>query len=77
MHLNLFLNALWLKCDKAVNRYFLIFDSIPDRGKKVVFEDPFFIVYCPNKYKNQRTCDETIDDSLAALKLNSVWFCYK
>ena len=32
---------------------------------------PFSIVYCPHKYKVQRMCDETVDDSLAALKLIS------
>ena len=31
---------------------------------RVVSEDPFLIVYCLDKYKNQRMCD-----SLAALKL--------
>ena len=36
---------------------------------RVVSEDPFWIVYCPDKYKTQRTCDEAVDDSLAALKL--------
>ena len=35
---------------------------------KVVSEDPFLIVYCPDKYKAQRMCDEAVD-SLAALKL--------
>ena len=34
----------------------------------------FLIVYCPNKYKTQRMCDEAVDDSLAALKLISDWF---
>ena len=40
----------------------------------VFSEDPFFIVYCPDKYKTQRMCDETVDDSLAALKLIPDWF---
>ena len=35
---------------------------------KVVSEDPFFIVYCHDKYKTQRMCDEAVDGSLAALK---------
>ena len=39
--------------------------------ERVVFEDPFFIVYGPDKYKTQRMCDEAVDDSLAALKLIS------
>ena len=36
---------------------------------KVVSEDPFSIIYCPDKYKSQRMCDEAVHDSLAALKL--------
>ena len=36
---------------------------------RVVSENPFLIVYCPNKYKTQRMCVEAVDDSLAALKL--------
>ena len=32
------------------------------------------IVYCPDKYKTQRMCDESVDDSLAALKLIPDWF---
>ena len=40
----------------------------------VFSEDPFFTVYCPDKYKTQRMCDETVDDSLAALKLIPDWF---
>ena len=39
-----------------------------------VSEDPFLIVYCPDKYKTQRMCDKAVDDSLAALKLISYWF---
>ena len=41
---------------------------------RVVYKDPFSIVYCPDKYKTQRTCDETVDNSLSALKLVSDWF---
>ena len=29
----------------------------------------FFIVYCPDKFKTQKMCDEAVDHSLAALKL--------
>ena len=36
---------------------------------RVVSKDPFLIVFCPDKYKTQRICDETVDDSLAVLKL--------
>ena len=36
---------------------------------RVVPEDPFSIVYCPDKYKTQRMCEEAVDDSLAAWKI--------
>ena len=35
----------------------------------VVSKDHFLVVYCPDKYKTQRMCDEAVDDCLAALKL--------
>ena len=41
---------------------------------KVVSEDDFLIVYCPDKYITQKICDEAVDDSLAALKLIPDWF---
>ena len=59
-------------CDKTVNRCLLVFDSISDQYKTqemwegVVSEDAFLIVYCPNKYKAQRMCDEAVDDCLEA-----------
>ena len=34
---------------------------------RVVYKDPFLIVYCPNKYISQKMCDEAVD-SLAALQ---------
>ena len=39
----------------------------------VVSEDPFMIVYCPDKCKTQRMCDEAVDDFLAALKFVPDW----
>ena len=42
-----------------------------DRG---VSEDYFSIVYCPDKYKAGRMCDEAVDGSLAAPKLIPDWF---
>ena len=39
----------------------------------VVSEDFFMLLYCPNKYKTQRMCDETVDDCLAALKFIPDW----
>ena len=41
---------------------------------RVVSEDSFLIVYCPDKYKIQRMCDEAVDDYLAVLNLLSDWF---
>ena len=41
---------------------------------RVVSEDPFLIVYCPNKYITPKMCDEATDDSLATLKLIPDWF---
>ena len=35
---------------------------------RVVFEDPFTIVYCPDKYKTPKMLDKGVDDSVAALK---------
>ena len=29
---------------------------------RVASEDPFMLVYCPDKYKSQRMCDEAVDD---------------
>ena len=59
--------------DKAVNRWslYLILFLIGRRLKKlidrVVSEDHFLIVHCPDKYKTQTICDETVYDCLAAL----------
>ena len=41
---------------------------------RIVSEDPFMLVYCPEKYKTQRMCDEAVDDYLAALKFICDWF---
>ena len=47
-------------CNKATHMWFFVFDSIPDQYKtremcdRVVSEDPFLVVYCPDKYKTQR-----------------------
>ena len=35
---------------------------------EAVDEDPFLTVYCPDKYKTQKMCDEAVDYSLAILK---------
>ena len=41
---------------------------------RVASEDPFLILYCPNKYITQRMCDKAVDESLAALELIPDWF---
>ena len=73
---NLFLNAIRHK--KCVIKQFIdvfVYDSSADQYKTwkicniVVSLYPFLIVYCPDKEKIQRMCDEAVDDSLAALKL--------
>ena len=40
---------------------------------RVVCKYPFLIVYCPDKYKTQRMCDEVLM-ILAALKRIPDWF---
>ena len=39
-------------------------------------EDTYLIliVYCLDRYKSQRTCDEAVDDSLPALRFVPDWF---
>ena len=67
-------------CGKEVNTYSFAFDSAPDWYKtqemcdRVVYENPFLIVYFPDKYTTQKMCDEAVDDCLAALKLLPDWF---
>ena len=66
-------------CDKVVNIFFCSWfyslsvetQEIYDR---VISEDPFLIVYCPDKYKIQRICDKAVDDSPATFRLISDWF---
>ena len=64
-------------CDKEVNRCFFVFDSILNRYKTQEgcegCEDPFLIVYCPDKNKTQRMCDEAVDNCLEALKFIRDW----
>ena len=48
-------------CNKAVNKYVLGFDYIPDWYKtqemcdRTISEDHFLLVYCPDKYKTQKS----------------------
>ena len=41
---------------------------------RVVSEDPYLTVYCPNKYITQEMCNEAVDYSLVTLKLIRGWF---
>ena len=41
---------------------------------RTIFEDPFMLVYCPDKYKVQKIHDECIDGCMEALKFISDWF---
>ena len=36
---------------------------------KLFLKTFFLIVYCRNKYVNEKMCDEAVDDSVATLKL--------
>ena len=38
---------------------------------------PFLIVYCSDKYKFQKLCDEGVNDCLAVLNIYSWLVCYK
>ena len=66
-------------CDKAVNNFFCIFDSILDWDKtqemceKVVSKDSFSIRYVPDQCKTQQMCDKAVDNCMAALKLVAHW----
>ena len=52
--------------DKAVDTHLSTKKSVAEYYKnqemcnRFVFEDYFLIVYCPDKYKTQRICDEAI-----------------
>ena len=59
---------------------FLVPDFVSSQSKsqemflRVVSEDPFLIVYYPDRYKTQRMCDEAVNGSIAALRFLSDWF---
>ena len=44
---------------------------------RITSEDPFMLLYCPDRYKTQRMCGRTVDDCLAGLKFIPDWFFYK
>ena len=37
-------------------------------------EDPFILLYCVNRYKTSKRCDEAVEDCLSALKFVPDWF---
>ena len=41
---------------------------------RVISEDTFMLVYCPDKYETQKMCDEAVDDCLTVLKFVPDWF---
>ena len=43
-------------------------------GDRFVYEDPFMLIYCPDRYKTQKTCKEAVNDCLGALKFIPDWF---
>ena len=66
--------------DKADDRCFLVFDSVPNQHKtqemcnSIICEDPFSIRYVPDRYKTHQMCDKAVDDCLATLKFVPDWF---
>ena len=66
--------------DKADDRCFLVFDSIPNQHKtqemcnSIICEDPFSIRYVPDRCKTHQMCDKAVDDCLATLKFVPDWF---
>ena len=61
-------------CNKAVERYPSVFDSVLNQHKtqqmcdKIASEDPFKLTYCHDRHKTQEMCNKTVDDFLSALK---------
>ena len=41
---------------------------------KVISEDLFMLVYCPDRYEIQKMCNEAVDDCLVALRFITNWF---
>ena len=63
-----------------MNRCFAIFYSMPNEHKtqemfdRVVSDDLFLTVHCPDKHITHKLCDEAVDDSIATWKLIPNWF---
>ena len=51
---------------------FFVFNSGPDWCKteemcdKVIYEEPFMLIYCPDRYEPHKMHDKAVDDCLAA-----------
>ena len=56
--------------------YFFILDQYKTREICDIIASlyPFLIVYCPDKYKTLRMCNQAVNDPLVALKLIPNWF---
>ena len=67
-------------CDKVVNIFPFVFNSVPDQFKthkmcnKVVSEESFMLKYCPDNYKTQEMCDKAVDFYPITLKFVPDWF---
>ena len=63
-----------------VGIFFVVFGSISDRYKtqgtcdKVIYEDPFMLIYCLDRNKTQKMCNKAVDDCLGASKFIPDWF---
>ena len=60
-------------CDKAVDDFPFVFDSVP--GWYITqelcdscFQEPLMLKYCPVIYKTQEICNEAVNSCLLALK---------
>ena len=45
--------------------------------KRALSENLFMLIYCPDKYKTWKMCDEAVGDCLVAFKVFSWLVCYK
>ena len=41
--------------------------------ERAISQDPFMLVYCPDKHKTRKMCDEAIEDCLASFNLLPEW----
>ena len=67
-------------CGKAFDKCCFVLHSVSDQFKsqevcdKIVFDDPFKLKYCHDKYKTQKMCAEAVDNCLPVLKFVPHWF---